>query len=108
MKITSQRKDGKLLISLKGDIDHHSAKVAIPEISRLIDRELPQSLILDFNDVTFMDSSGLAVVIGAFKRANSIDCSFLIINTPKQAYKVFDAAGICRLISIKEPEKILT
>jgi len=107
MKIASRRDGGKLTISLTGDLDHHAAKKAIPEISKIIDFEFPTSLTLDFKNVSFMDSSGIALVIGSFKRARTIGCSFAVENVSKQANKVFDAAGIKKVIDITE-EKILT
>lgn len=102
MKISAQRQSGELTISLSGDLDHHAARNAIPEIARLIDIELPVRLTIDFGQVSFMDSSGIALAIGAYKRAISIGSTFSIINVSKQAYKVFDAAGICKLINISE------
>ena len=62
-------------------------------------------LILDMEGISFMDSSGIALVIGAYKRATSVGSSFCVINVSKQAYKVFSAAGICKLLNISEREK---
>ncbi len=105
MKIIAQRNGGELKIMLNGDLDHHAARKAIPEITGIIDIELPVRLIIDFERVSFMDSSGIALVIGAYKRATSISSSFSVINVSKQAYKVFSAAGICKLLNISEREK---
>lgn len=108
MKIFSEKIGGDLFISLSGELDHHATRTVIPEISQLIDRELPTTLTLDFRAVSFMDSSGIAVVIGAFKRANSISCDFSVINVSVQSNKIFTAAGLQKVISIKECEKIPT
>lgn len=100
MKISSKRNGGVLEILLSGDLDHHSARCAIPEISRIIDSELPINLTLDFSGISFMDSSGIAIVIGSYKKATALGATFKVINVPRQAYKVFSAAGICKLINI--------
>ena len=100
MNITSKRSGGELTISLFGELDHHSARCAIPEISRIIDVELPIKLILDFSGISFMDSSGIAIVIGSYKKATTLGATFAVLNVPGQAYKVFSAAGICKMISI--------
>ena len=102
MKISTKRSGGELFVFLSGELDHHATRSAIPEISSLIDSELPLKLILDFEKVTFMDSSGIALVIGAYKRSKSTGSDFCVINTTKQAYKVFNAAGICKLMNIFE------
>ena len=106
MKIYSTRDGGRLTVSLSGELDHHAARNAIPEISHRIDTELPVSLVLDFRGINFMDSSGIALVIGAYKRATSIGSTFSVINTSKQAYKVFNAAGICKIMNIEEPDAV--
>lgn len=108
MKVSSERSGGELKILLSGELDHHAARRAIPEIAAITDMELPVRLVIDFERVGFMDSSGIALVIGAYKRATSVGSSFYVINVSKQAYKVFSAAGICKLLNIsaRENEKL--
>lgn len=100
MTIKPIRSDGALTLSLSGELDHHAAKKAIPEISEYIHIDLPANLILDFQAVRFMDSSGIALVIGAYKKITLSGGTFSVINVSPQAYKVFSAAGICKLINI--------
>lgn len=107
MNITSKRNGGELTISLFGELDHHSARCAIPEISKIIDVELPIKLLLDFSGISFMDSSGIAIAIGSYKKATALGAAFALINVPSQAYKVFSAAGICKIISITSEDASL-
>ena len=62
-----EEKENGLTAYLSGDIDHHTAG----EIRELIDSKAeqvrPQTLNLDFKDVTFMDSSGIGLVMGRYK-----------------------------------------
>ena len=66
-----------------------------------IDAALPQTLILDFSGVTFMDSSGIALLIRSQQRMQLLEGSIIVRNVPRQAKRVLDAAGIGRLISIQ-------
>ncbi len=100
MIIKPIRQNGSLTLSLSGELDHHAAKNAIPAISEYIDIDLPANLILDFQSVRFMDSSGIALVIGAYKKITLTGGSFSVTNVSPQAYKVFNAAGICKFINI--------
>ena len=100
MTIKSVHSDGAHTLLLSGELDHHAAKNAIPEISEYININLPANLILDFNSVRFMDSSGIALVIGAYKKSTLVGGMFSVINVSTQAYKVFSAAGICKLVNI--------
>lgn len=107
MNISSKRTGGELYVFLQGELDHHSARGAIPEITHIIDTELPIKLLLDFSGISFMDSSGIALAIGSYKKATALGALFSVINVPKQAYKVFAAAGICKIISITSEDTSL-
>jgi anti-anti-sigma factor len=67
MQLTSFLEAGKLTVALTGEIDHHRAKSYIQAISGKIEAYNPNICILDFGEVTFMDSSGIAVVINVFR-----------------------------------------
>ena len=58
-------------------------------------------LILDFSGVTFMDSSGIALILRSQQRMQLLEGSVVLRNIPAQARRVLDAAGIGRLVSIK-------
>ena len=67
MHLTSYLQDGTLTVALTGEIDHHCAKQYIQAITAKIEAYTPRICILDFHDVTFMDSSGIAVVINSLR-----------------------------------------
>ena len=64
-------------------------------------RRCRRTLILDFSGVTFMDSSGIALILRAQQRMQLLEGSMLVRNVPAQAKRVLDAAGIGRLVSIQ-------
>lgn len=104
MKIDSDYKDGRLTIRLMGELDHHGARQAMVEISEYIDLNLPRDCILDLNGLSFMDSSGIAVVLKTHKSMNELGGRTWVRNVPRQPMKVLDASGIERIVSI-EPRK---
>ena len=64
MNLTSFLQDKRLMIALKGDIDHHGAKDDHARCSATRSTSICRLVcVLDFRDVTFMDSSGIAIVI---------------------------------------------
>lgn len=101
MKIRAQDTDRELLLELSGDIDHHEARNALKDVEMAIDAALPRTLILDFSGVSFMDSSGIALILRSQQRMQLLDGSVVLRNVPAQAKRVLDAAGIGRLVSIK-------
>ena len=102
MNLTSFLQDKKLTIALKGEIDHHSAKDTMRVVGNKIDLYLPVMCVLDFKDVTFMDSSGIAIVINTLRRMREIQGEVRLRSVPQQAMKVFLASGIERLVEIEE------
>lgn len=82
MNLTSYVQDRQLTIALRGEIDHHAAREIMQALSAKIDLYLPLRCILDFRDVTFMDSSGIAVVIHTLRRMNTLQGRLLLQNIP--------------------------
>ena len=101
MEIEATSADRNLLLELKGELDHHGARDALRELELAIDAALPKKLVLDFSGVTFMDSSGIALILRAQQRMQLLDGSLLVRNVPQQARRVLDAAGIGRLVTIR-------
>ena len=102
MSVTSFFQDGQLRILLTGEIDHHCAKKYIQAIAAKIEAYLPRVCILDFQDVTFMDSSGIAVVINTLRNMNRLGGELLLSGMQEQPMKVFRASGADKLVQMKE------
>ena len=102
MNMTSFLQDKRLTIALKGEIDHHSAKDTMRIIGNKIDIYLPMVCVLDFRDVTFMDSSGIAIVIHAIRRMRELRGVVRVENVPPQPMKVLKASGMERIVVIEE------
>ena len=101
MEIRARDANRELLLEFSDDIDHHGARNALKEVEMAIDAALPRLLILDFSGVTFMDSSGIALILRSQQRMQLLEGSVVLRNIPAQARRVLDAAGIGRLVSIK-------
>ena len=101
MEINAKSMDRNLLLELSGEIDHHGARDAMRELELAVDAELPKKLVLDITGVTFMDSSGIALILRAQQRMRLLDGSILVCHVPEQAKRVLDAAGIGRLVTIR-------
>lgn len=82
---------------LDGEIDHHTASVIRNEIDSKVEKNMPSMLVLDFRDVTFMDSSGIGLVMGRYKVLKPIGGELHITNASPQIYKVMKLAGLDRL-----------
>ena len=74
-----------LRAELSGELDHHRARAVMEELDRQIDLALPRELVLDLAGLTFTDSSGIAVLLRAWKAMLRIRGGVKIVNTPDQA-----------------------
>ena len=102
MQFTSFLEEGRLTVALTGEIDHHCAKAYIQAITGKIEAYTPDVCILDFRDVSFVDSSGIAVVINALRNMAQIEGQLLLTGISPQPMRVFRASGIDKLVEIKE------
>ena len=102
MQFTSFLENGRLTVALTGEIDHHCAKNYIKAIGAKIESYMPDICVLDFSEVSFVDSSGIAVVINAFREMKKIDGVIMLTGIGSQPMKVFRAAGIDKIIEIRE------
>ncbi|WRS27113.1 STAS domain-containing protein [Oscillospiraceae bacterium MB08-C2-2] len=82
---------------LMGEIDHHSAKEIREEIDQTVRRAHPDLLVLDFRDVTFMDSSGIGLVMGRYSLMQEIEGQLQVVSLSGHIKKVMKLAGLDRL-----------
>ena len=101
MPVIIETSENTVTARLSGEIDHHNAKEIRADIDLAIDRYRPQKLILDFDGVTFMDSSGIGLVMGRYKAVKACSGVVIIENTGSQIKKVMRLAGLDRLAVIK-------
>ena len=102
MRLTSFLQEGCLTVALTGEIDHHCAKKYIDAIGSKLEAYNPRICILDFSDVSFMDSSGIAVVINAMRMITRLNGRLVVSGLRQQPLKVFQASGINKLVEMKE------
>ncbi|AKN32498.1 anti-anti-sigma factor [Clostridium carboxidivorans P7] len=98
MYLEFESKDGKLIVHMSGELDHHSAEEVRNKIDDRLDRDNIGKLIMDFSDVNFMDSSGIGVVIGRYKKLMSKKGNICITKADGSVKRVFELSGIFKII----------
>ena len=71
-------------------------------VTAKIETYTPEICVLDFRDVTFVDSSGIAVVINALRNMTQIEGRLLLTGIAPQPMRVFRASGLDKLVEIRE------
>ena len=86
---------------LGGELDHHTAGEMRREIDSAVELNMPTLLILDFKDITFMDSSGIGLVMGRYRNLLKTGAELHISGTSPQIYKMMKLAGIEKLAKLE-------
>lgn len=87
---------------LEGEIDHHSAKAIREEIDTAAQKPGIRLVKLDFSGVTFMDSSGIGLIMGRYRLMQGLGGSLEVVRTPPHLEKLMRLAGISQLKVIKK------
>lgn len=98
MHLKFSQNRGSLVVTLLGELDHHSSESVRIKIDNKIDELGVKTLIFDFSGVNFMDSSGIGVVIGRFRKISEFGGRVGIINLTPQIKKVFELGGLFKII----------
>ena len=107
--VCSNRSDGRLVTAhIIGDIDHHNAREMRETIDDAVLKAQARALELDFRDVTFMDSSGIGLVMGRYKLMQEVGGSLRVVNIAGHLKKVMMLAGLDRLAVMDKPERRVT
>ncbi len=105
MSVKIDFQDEVLFCRLSGEIDHHTTLPIRLDIDERIENCRPKTVILDFSDVTFMDSSGIGLVMGRYKLLNELGGKLEVTGLSNNSYKVMRLAGLDRIANIKKGEK---
>ncbi|MGI5979717.1 MAG: anti-sigma factor antagonist [Oscillospiraceae bacterium] len=100
MKVYSQQNDGVLRLSFLGELDHHDARMSMKTIETLINDSLPRDCIIDLSGLSFMDSSGIAVILRISKQMTDMGGRAWVENPTGQPLRVLDASGVNRIVSV--------
>ena len=95
-----KEKNKTLTAAICCEIDHHTAK----DLRERIDRELfisrPNVLVMDFSGVGFMDSSGIALILGRAECAGAVNASVIVTGLSESILKLIRISGVERISNI--------
>lgn len=99
MQIGFQMTDDILVASVCGELDHHSAAIVREEIDSTMDAFQCRNLVLNFREMTFMDSSGIGMVMGRYNKVKGKQGELLLAGCSGYVEKILSMAGIFSLVS---------
>ncbi len=90
----------RITAGILGEIDHHNAAMMRRKIDMELKERLPEEMVFDFEHVTFMDSSGIGLIMGRYRLMNEIGGKIIIKNVSDRIKKVMKLSGIDKVARI--------
>ena len=97
MQLANKRKGSSLTVMLTGELDHHNAAEIRETLDGMLDGSV-RELTLDMSGVTFMDSSGIGIVLGRYKRMRERDGRLYLGGLKGNTEKILRMAGVLGLV----------
>lgn len=95
--------DGSLEVALFGEIDFSNAAAAVATIDNAISRARPGQVTVDITAVTFLDSSGIGVLVTAYRAATALDAGYRVLGANRFVYEQLRMTGLVELFGIDPP-----
>jgi len=93
--------DNLLAVRINGEIDHHTAASIRSDIDREIFFYRADKVVLDLSGVSFMDSSGLGIILGRYAKIKELGGTLAILDPTPEILKILKLAGADKLVAIK-------
>lgn len=94
--------DNYLMVRMPPEIDHHKSVYISKNADQMILKEGVENVVFDFEDTTFMDSSGIGIIIGRVKKIACFGGKVFAINTNQRIRKTLMISGLHKVIEIME------
>jgi stage II sporulation protein AA (anti-sigma F factor antagonist) len=92
--------DGCLMIRLPEEIDHHSTGAVCEQADRYMLREEVRNVVFDFENTRFMDSSGIGLIVGRYKRIACFGGRVYAIHVDRQIRRIFRVSGLEKIVEV--------
>jgi stage II sporulation protein AA (anti-sigma F factor antagonist) len=99
MELTISERGKNLIVKIVGDIDQHNAEEIRAKVDRAYERSHCRHMIFDFSGVTFMDSSGIGLLIGRYKNVHSRGGTVAIANMNRDLGRIYNISGLKKIIA---------
>lgn len=98
MEIKTRVYKNSLYLTLNGELDEHSSSYTRETLDNILEQEKYNQVVVDLNELEFMDSTGIGVMIGRYKKLKQKDIPLYLINPNKHIDKIFEMTGLYRIM----------
>ncbi len=105
LTINIEKKASILCVRLDGELDHHTSEVLRKEVDQQLQKDSYKHLVLNFENLTFMDSSGLGVILGRYKQITNNGGEMVICSITPSIKRLMDMSGLFKIIRLADNEQ---
>lgn len=98
MEYSTKRKQNTTIFRISGEIDHHTSKLLREKADQILLAAGGRNLIFDLQEVGFMDSSGIGMMIGRYKQAESLGGRIAILHANEKVQEIIALSGLSALL----------
>lgn len=105
MEISTKYRGNVLVVTLKGELDHHTADGLRQVVEKELDKDIAQHLLLNLSQLKFMDSSGLGVILGRYRRLSAQGGKMATCSLHPHVERLYELAGLPKIIPVYPTEE---
>ena len=98
MELNAQERGSRLSVQLSGELDHHSAEQTRIMLDTLLRDVTVHELVLDLSGMTFMDSAGIGVILGRFRKLSMRGGRMIVRGMNASVDRLFQMSGIYAIV----------
>lgn len=92
--------DNYLMVRLPKEVDHHRAGYICENADRYILQENVSNVVFDFEDTRFMDSSGIGIIMGRYRKISCFGGRVYAIHTDRQIQRLINLSGLNKIVEV--------
>lgn len=104
LTINMESKGDVLCIRLQGELDHHTAEALKEKATLAIESREIKHIILNLEQLSFMDSSGLGVILGRYKQIKNLQGEMVVCAISPSIKRLFEMSGLFKIIQEESSE----
>lgn len=105
LEINLEQKGAVLLIRLEGELDHHTAEKLREQVEEQFAKKELKHIVLNLEHLSFMDSSGLGVILGRYKKVKNLGGEMVVCAISPAVKRLFEMSGLFKIVRLEENEQ---
>lgn len=105
LQVELEHQRNVLIIRLRGELDHHTAEILRFQLDEAIQRNQVNHVVLSLRELTFMDSSGLGVILGRYKQIKGRGGKMAVCDMNPAVRRLFELSGLFKIVHVYDNER---